>query len=761
MKPARIPSDVNEFLTQCAGKAELSLNRYEDARRVNRSTAAVSDSAKTTWEIQFGGATWQCELDAAPVADRKDAVDLTARFTVTAGEARECGAGVSFLFDDWRTENYVLVPGAVYNGNRFETRTMSYPPRLTDPADLGSDTPIIVSDVPRLNLHPGVSRLQLLTGDGATPAAGFYCPRNETGFLLLTVQGTETGDSGLSIEESDDRSKAVFSVCAPGVRQDMMYMMCTTQAPSRDRGADLVAGDCITLRLRLFMFTCPSVQHLFDLLARVRKDVTGPVTRSHAVPFSHAWMLMEEKQNRDNWCENPGFYSQESGLRPLFGTGWGGCGIVINTPLLIDGGETSRKQVVKTLDFFFTHCVSPAGFFYDHHNDTEPLDELRVPLGEHPRHLARRDFEALYALIKQFRILEKQGPGFTVPNQWLAGVRGCAEAWAKQWQRHGQLGQDVDLRSGDIIIGGGTNGGLAPAALILVSQYLGDTSFLPIAEEIALSFHKKYVARGLIHGGTFDALKSPDSESAFALLDSFVTLHEATGRQRWIEMAEETARQCASWCVSYDFRFPPDTIFGRLDMRTTGSVYPNVQNKHAAPGICTLSGDSLLRLFRATGNRFYLELLQEIAHNLPQYLSRPDRPIPSNPGDGSRPLPSGWMNERVNMSDWEGRENLGGVFYGSCWSEVATMLTCAEVPGLYVQPDTGLVCAIDHVDAEVIEQAEGRVRVNITNPTQFPARVKVLCEKETDTSRPLEQPALVGCPVLELPPKSTREVAFP
>ena len=756
-----MPIDLHQWIARCAGRVELCLDRYHGARLVDHTEVPASDATPGPLKLEFGDATWRCEIDVNPAENREDAVDLTARFTVTAGEARECSAGIRFVFEQWNTENYVLVPAAVYSGNRFEARVMPYPPRLNDPADLGPDTPILVSDVPRLNLHPGPSRIQLLTGDGATPAAGFAAPREETGFWLLTTQGTEAGDSGLTIEESDDRSQAVFSVNAPGVRQGTKYMMCTTRAPSDDHGADLGAGECITLRLRLFAFACPTVQHLFDRLAEVRKDVTGPVPRVHELPFSQAWELMEEKQNRDNWCEHPGFYGQEGGDNRLFGTGWGGCGIVINTPLLLDGSETSRKRVLTTLDFFFTHCVSPTGFFYDHHNETGPLEELRVPLGDHPRHLVRRDFEALYALIKQFKLLEKQIPGYVVPATWVAGVRDCADAWVRQWQRHGQLGQTIDFQSGDIVIGGGANGGLAPAALALVSQYLGETHHLRCAEQIASSFYDAFVTRGVIYGGAFDALKNPDSESSFMLLDSFVTLHEATGERRWRDMAEETARQCASWCVSYDFGFPPGSIFGRLDMRTTGSVYANAQNKHAAPGICTLSGDSLLRLFRATGNRFYLELLQEIAHNLTQYISRPDRPIPSNAVDGSRPLPSGWINERVNMSDWEGKENIGGVFYGSCWSETATMLTFAEVPGLYVQPDTGLVCAIDHVDVEVLEWKGDRIRLNLTNPTRFPARVKVLCEKETDMSRPLGHPALLGCPVLELPPDTSRTVAFP
>ena len=42
-------------------------------------------------------------------------------------------------------------------------------------------------------------------------------------------------------------------------------------------------------------------------------------------------------------------------------------------------------------------------------------------------------------------------------------------------------------------------------------------------------------------------------------------------------------------------------------------------------------------------------------------------------------LPAGFINERVNTSDWEGEECVGGVFHGSCWSETSNLLALAEV----------------------------------------------------------------------------------
>jgi hypothetical protein len=57
------------------------------------------------------------------------------------------------------------------------------------------------------------------------------------------------------------------------------------------------------------------------------------------------------------------------------------------------------------------------------------------------------------------------------------------------------------------------------------------------------------------------------------------------------------------------------------------------------------------------------------------------------------------MCERVNFSDWEGRENIGGTLFGSCRPEDSLSLTAAGLPGIYVQPDTGEYEQISSPDA--------------------------------------------------------------
>jgi hypothetical protein len=260
----------------------------------------------------------------------------------------------------------------------------------------------------------------------------------------------------------------------------------------------------------------------------------------------------------------------------------------------------------------------------------------------------------------------------------------------------------------------------------------------------ARKYYQDFVLRGLTTGGPGEILSAPDSEAAFAMLESFVTLLEITGDEQWLQPSRDLLRQCATWVVSYDYQFPAGTTLADSQARTTGAVWANIQNKCACPGICTLSGDVLLRLWRASGDPLALDLLTDIAHGLPQYLSREDRLL-------GAPMHPGWMCERVNLGDWEGAQGIGGNLFGSCWAEVSLMLTTMEIPGLYVQPDTGMFHVFDHVEAEALGHHDGALTLKLTNPTRFDAEVRVLCEPSTACKQPLGLNMLLGTRIVRIP----------
>lgn len=701
------------------------------------------------------GASWQVNLEWTAVAGQPDAVEGRIAFRLKSPRADQVTAAIELPVESWSPEVFVLVPAAAYNGNRYPCRPYSYPPLIHEPADLGPDAPILVTDVPRLRREPGPSRMQLTTGDTTTPCLCFYHPGAELGVILLTEQGNAWGNHGLTVEESDDRRRAVLRIESPAVRRETLYTMCTTATPSWDRAANLREGDEIMIRFRRIVFPARCVQDLYHCFCAVRADVTEPPLRREELPFSAAWRIVEEKYQRENWCEE-GYYhvaprhAAAENRYADWQTGWVGGGMVI-PPLLLAGGETARKRAKENLDWMFRRAQYPSGLFCaGYHKGEYFSDGFNQSCGARWV-MVRKQADALYFLLKSFLVLRALDSRWSPPESWAVGVTRLADRLVDTYRRFGQLGQFLDAHTGDVVVGGSTAAALAGGALALMGEFFRTSAYLPTAEALARDLYERDVKAGVTTGGPGEILSCPDSESAFALLESFVVLYETTRDARWLRAAEEIAEQCLTWCASYDYRFPATSWMGRLDIRSAGSVWANVQNKHSAPAICTLSGDSLLKLFRYTGRREFLDQIAWTAHNLPQYLCRADRPL----GDPECMKP-GYICERVNFSDWEGVENIGGSLFGSCWPEVSLMLTTVEIPGLYVQPDAGLLCVFDNLEAEIVRaDAEGAI-LQCRNPTKFDAQVRVLAERSADAATTiLGQAAGARWPVFDIPAGKT------
>lgn len=730
----------------CVGAMALEITSF-DGTGPRASCAAEAAGPSGGCGLALEGSDWAASWSLAPRSGDAGTWDGRAEFSLLSGAVSGAGVGVCLDLPRWSRENYVLMPAAVYGGNRHRSLPKTYPPMLHADDGIGASMPVTVTDIPRLADGDGPSRIHLRSGDMATPCIGFHDPARKTGFLFLAEHDTAFGYTGLSLEESADGRSARLRLEAPAVRRTM-YRMARTGVPSDDRGADFRAGDRVTLRFRIHAFDCPDLAAFFDRFFRVRQEPEEPAPAPHVLPLSAAFRIIEEKFQAHQWNPEPGYFRVDvAESASPFGdwqAGWVGGGMS-SLAFLAEGGPLSRGRALGTMDTVFTKLQAPSGFIRPvMHRGRFLGDDYTRP--EDARVcLIRKNADVLLFAARHILLLEKRGE--PVPAAWTEGLRRLADAFLRLWKRHGQFGQFIDLDRGDILIGGTACGSSAPGGLALASGILGDPAYLDAAAASARHYAAEFLRRGLLNGGPGEILQGSDSESAFNLLESLMVLYGATGSREWLAPAEECARLCSSWCVSYDFHFPADSAFGRLGMRTTGSVYANVQNKHSAPGICTLSGASLLKLYRATGDGLYLRLCRETAHGITQYLSRTDRPVPS--WDGGE-LPPGWMCERVNLCDWEGKDRVGGVFRGSCWCEVSCLLIYAEIPGIWLLSDCGEAVAFDHVDAHVSD-AGASWRLLLSNPTAFDAVVKVFSEPRSAWARPWGECVLDGCPTVPVP----------
>lgn len=712
-------------LTDLGASLDIITRRYDGTRPIKEDALAFTPVGRAYRSSSAAGspAGWTADLTLTPAGSAKgsSAVDLECRLALAAGAAPQAGAALRIAFDRWTTDNYVMIPAAAYNGNRFAVFPAKYPPFYDSSFEGRPSLPVTITDVPRLTLGDGPSKMELTTGDMATPAFAVFFPAARKGLLLLFTPTTELGPSGLTLEESADRRRAALLITAPAVRERRYGSM--TLSPSGDRAPDLAAGAAITLRLRIHVFDCDGIPALHRHFFAHRKDLTGANAFTQRVPFSEALRMQRDRQNdpADRWKESGGYYKNGNGDSP-FGNvqvGWVG-GLMQTYPLLLGGDALSVGRATRTINVIWDKMVGRAGFLHGIYKDGQVYGDNFDQM-ETRRSVAmiRKNADALSFMVKQLDALRRRSRIASIRTAWEDRTRALATAFVKLWNIHGEFGQLVDVDSGALVISGSTAGAIAPAALVRASRYFNDPRYLRIAELAAEAYYQRDVARGFTTGGPGEILQCPDSESAFALLESFVLLHEETGDKKWLGYAEDMAALASTWVVSYDHVFPPGSDLARSGARSTGAVWASIQNKHAAPGICTSSGDSLLGLYRATRNPRYLDLLKDIAHNILEFMCTSRRPIGSDR--------DGYISERVNLSDWEGAENVGGnMRWGSVsWCEVAVMLTAVEIPGIYVDPAKKRVVAFDHLEVEPVGWKGGRVELEIRNPTPYPAAFTV------------------------------------
>ena len=697
----------------------LFLDHLQDAHvsETCRMSAAPGRSAR----LALDGSEWEAEYE-----DR-----IHFRCIRTSGESS--AVGVEFSFTNWSTDHYVLMPGSVYAGNRFESRKLDYAPRLPE-ADTSPDCPTIVSDIHRLEVGEGPSRISLLAGDLAIPAFACFDPATRRGWIVLVREPvTSFGQFGFHFEENLDRTEATLRIQAPGVREtryDFSGGRIDAGAESPDRGHRFVAGDEVTLVLEVDEFPCDSLQGLFDRLFEMRSRFVAPCPLE--LPVSAAAGLVEKHFNQNMWWPEAGLYK----VWPLEGnnpyqTGWCG-GIIAEYALLsLSKDPLTLRRCHEHLDHALSDGVSPSGLLYGKH--TPDLRWDSDCWGDEESHPWRRQFtltrrhgDALFYALKACEVVLAQSDESR--NEWLVACRGMADSLCRTWEKWGQWGQFLDQNTGDVLLGNSASGGMIPAALAMANRVFGERRYRDVAIAGGEFLYDNFTARGITTGGPADAMQAPDSESAYALVESYWALYEMRGDRLWLDRAAEAARQFASWVMPYDYPFPEGSEFQRLDIRTGGTIFANSQNSHSAP-ICTHSGLALFQIFRATGDRSYLDLLASIVNAIPQLVSRDDRPVIAQDG---RPLPSGWINERINTSDWD--NNVGGVFYGPTWCETALLLTAAEIPSIYARPADGLLVAIDNIIAEWADESHAVIQV--INPTNYPANVRLFIERPSGVSSP-------------------------
>lgn len=691
--------------------------------------------------LKAGNSVWSCSLDPGQL-NQSDSLDLTVSFKLISGNASSAAVAVSFDFEQWRAENYVLVPASIYNGNRYKAIGSGYNPEYPKDMYYNPDVPLTISNDPRLALKPvGPSGIELQTTNAATPAVCFYSPSLEKSFILLTEQDTRLGNSGITIEENPERTKATIKISAPSVRK--LAAGFGDFRPSGDKAAEWKSGDEVKLRFKLYAFDARSIPDLLRKFFQVRKSLTGPNHPRNLVPMSKEFELATGIC-RNNWITVPAgsYYTPENSRD--FQLGWV-SGMMNTYPMLALNDAKERERVCEELDFVTGKMQGKSGYFYGGiAADGKIRPEKMNPEIPQVHAMVRKNCDALFWMIKHFMLLKEQGYGKLIKPEWEKSTKKLAQAFAGTWKKYGQFGQYIDPETGEIAVFNSTAGAIAPAGLALASGYFGDKEFLKVATEAANYYYNRDVVRqGLTGGHCADISQDADSESCFGFLESLMAMYHYTRDPQWLEKAKVQAALCSTWVMSYDVKFPPESQIAKLHSHMAGAVWASIQNKHAAPGICTSSGDYLFKLYRATGNRLYADLIRDSQHAHTEAVDMPNHRT-TNYGFGT-------SMERIQPSDSEGKGSIGNFIHTrNSWTETDGMLMDLELPGIYLQTDMDELYVFDHVEAKVVKRSGDKITLSISNKTPYDAKVSLFAETSEEAKKPLDYVAFTKWPKVQV-----------
>ena len=683
------------------------------------STKSICDMHGLYGKTEISGSTWECALHPKAVRGQEQAIDLDVTFRLKRGGANSVGVSLGFDFTRWSKKTYVLLPAAVYNGNRFRAIDMAWPSVVTDPGDRMRDiAPIITNATPHLTRGDGPSRIDIKTYNESTPSVAFHNPFFHKSFILLTRPSTRLGVTTISVEESADRKRATIALTSPPA----------------DSMSQWKEGDTVTVSCRIFIKAAERPIDMLKQFFPLRKSLSGENQFENTIPFSKVFQLEEGLHNTERWDPLMKYYRQAGAQElhtPYSGVqlGWIG-GMMEEQTLFAAGSRISQERSEQSIDTILSSMQAPSGLFYGlYKNGTLYSDDLRNVDRKPLLAMARRNGDGLYFLVQNMMYLKASGQNPQLLAKAEQAAKLCADGMVQLWTSNHQFGQLIDVKSGNLVVFGSTAGASTISALTIASQYFNNRDYLRVAKAAAELYYHRDLENGYTTGGPGEAIQCPDSESAFALVEAYMDLYDITRNATYLRMAENAAAYFATWVTSYDYSFPAGSDLGKAGVRATGSVWANTQNKHGAPAICTNSGIALLKLYRATNNPLYLELLHDISHNAVQYVSTEKRPLASN-------MLPGYICERVNIGDWEGKDKIGGHLYGSSpWAEVAIMLSVTQNPGIYINKLTGKVFAFDHVDTRVESSSTGEKMLWLKNPTGYDATYAVYVD--TQSSKPM------------------------
>lgn len=340
---------------------------------------------------------------------------------------------------------------------------------------------------------------------------------------------------------------------------------------------------------------CPHFRKTFREAAQAVLDAF--VQQNYSAEFNHY----------TNQEAHPPAQPELKPWRALLEIGWTG-GSILAYPFIVaekllnlpENYFDGRKSGRALFDEIVAGYNPASGFFYDLIRELNGSrvngwwDFLKIT---HDCHSAYTNGHALYYLFLTMSLLKKRGE--TVPALWEKRALEVAENLLALQREDGCCGYAFRTDRREVADFDGFAGCWMAAALMAAGQYTADPRFLNSAERAA-EFYFTSVRELNICGTPMDTWKAPDQEGNLAFLKLVRMLHEATGKEKYLDMLEESAHYEYLW--RYGFKAVPELMpLKGSGWNSCGGSVTSVSNPHIHP-MGVLATPELYYLAEKTGN---------------------------------------------------------------------------------------------------------------------------------------------------------------
>ncbi|BCX05955.1 MAG: hypothetical protein KatS3mg053_3893 [Candidatus Roseilinea sp.] len=334
--------------------------------------------------------------------------------------------------------------------------------------------------------------------------------------------------------------------------------------------------------------------------------------------FSNMWVFTQGGEPR-----NTGFMSG------YFDLGWGeGIAVEIVTALTRHWRRTGRTDLLTYVDEITRNMArfrrsgddEGAAAYYDRSNGQAFFD-----FNGHD-HIWTHSLGHIGAQLIQAYIDNPAYPRPEIRAEWLKVAASCAAFLAQQQRENGDVPDLLDRDNHDINT---TNRRAAARAVICglwtaLAQITNKRSYLDRALRLAHAVAPEIEAY-TFNNQMIDAQTAPcavtDGESAFYVLEGLVPLYEATKDEMVLHLCERAAAFGISWIYFFDV---PRAYRG---IARGGQVCRMPDFPLLFPGGTAKGVEPLLRLSKATGDRFYEQMAGEMVVFISNYqIDQPDKP---------------------------------------------------------------------------------------------------------------------------------------